>query len=210
MQKDTTSPAPHSADPVSHRVPGRLPRPSAGLLILAPLALSLGACQAIDSALYGEPPRQPQVAAISPPPPPPTPPKPPEARGVWVVGTPSLRARFDEIASSIPDEDMRPKLRSSATAAAFRAACAGAGLEFPDAVAADRPINASELKRCSDRGIQLMSYQLTLDRWTYVKASHLNTVPGLRDVVDRFGVQGSPARATAPAATPAPKKPSPA
>lgn len=122
--------------------------------------------------------------------------EPPEARGIWIVGSGAVEPRMRAVSSGyVPTPDTRPRVAPEGTAAGLRALCAGSGVEYPDMALADRPIRADELKRCSTRGITLSEYALGPRQYAYVKDAHMIAIPGVRDFVESWGVQGTPVTA---------------
>ncbi|MBB3265902.1 phosphate transport system substrate-binding protein [Azospirillum sp. OGB3] len=128
--------------------------------------------------------------------PPPTVPKPPpEERGIWIVGSPSMRGAVGTAASRFNSTpDTQPRLVAEGTNNGFRSFCAGVGLEHPDMVVSDRRIGAEEQKRCRAKGITMMEYELGPKQFVYVKDAHMMTIPGVRDFTDSWGVKGKPVR----------------
>jgi len=126
--------------------------------------------------------------------PPPKPMEPPEARGIWIVGSPTVEPRIRTVAAKYESTpDTKPRVVAEGTAAGFRTLCAGAGVEYPDMVLADRPIRADEFKRCTGKGIALTEYALGSRQYVYVKDAHMIAIPGVREFVESWGVPGNPA-----------------
>ncbi len=135
----------------------------------------------------------PQQTATLPPPSVPKPP--PEERGIWIVGSPSMRGAVRTAADRFGGTpDTRPRLVAEGTNSGFRSFCAGVGLEHPDMVVSDRRIRAEEQKRCRSKGITMMEYELAPNQFVYVKDAHMMTIPGVRDFTESWGVKGKPVR----------------
>jgi len=133
----------------------------------------------------------PQQASL--PPPPPKRAEPPAARGIWLVGAQGVEPRIRAVAANYQaTPDTKPNLTAEGTAAGFRALCAGTGVEHPDMALSDRGIRADEAKRCATRGITLTEYALGPNQYVYVKDSHMVAIPGVRDFVESWSMQGKP------------------
>ncbi len=118
---------------------------------------------------------------------------PPEARGIWIVGTQAVEPRIRAVAANYQaTPDTKPNVAAEGTASGFRTLCGGTGVEHPDMVLADRTIRADEAKRCSGRGITLTEYALGPKQYVYVKDSHMVAIPGVREFVESWGMQGKP------------------
>ena len=135
-----------------------------------------------------EPPRQ-----VALPLPPPQRTGPPEARGIWIVGAQAVEPRIRVAAATYEaTPDTKPNVMAEGTASGFRTLCAGTGVDHPDMVLSDRAIRADEVKRCSARGITLTEYALGPRQYVYVKDSHMVAIPGVRDFVASWDMQGKP------------------
>lgn len=157
----------------------------AAAMVAAVLATALAGCQFPGFA----PLRQ---AAL----PPPQRTGPPEARGIWIVGTQAVEPRIRAVAARYEaTPDTKPNVMAEGTAAGFRAACAGTGVEHPDMVLSDRAIRADEAKRCVGKGIALTEYALGPKQYVYVKDSHMLAIPGVRDFVESWDMPGKPVAA---------------
>ncbi|WP_448188095.1 substrate-binding domain-containing protein [Azospirillum sp. sgz301742] len=134
---------------------------------------------------------QPRQAAL--PLPPPKRAEPPEARGIWIVGAPAVEPRIRAAAAKYEaTPDTKPHVVAEGTAPGFRTLCAGTGVEHPDMVLADRAIRADEIKRCAAKGITLTEYTLGPKQYVYVKDSHMMAIPGVRNFVESWDMQGKP------------------
>jgi len=131
-----------------------------------------------------------QQAAL---PPPPKRAEPPAARGIWLVGARAVEPRIRAVSATYEGTpDTRPNLTAEGTASGLRALCAGTGVEHPDMALADRAIRAEELRRCAAKGITLTEYALGPRQFVYVKDAHMMAIPGVRDFVGSWGLQGKP------------------
>lgn len=136
-----------------------------------------------------------QQAAL---PPPPKRTEPPAARGIWLVGAQAVEPRVRAVSAGYAaTPDTRPNLTAEGTAAGLRALCGGTGVEHPDMALSDRAIRADEARRCTARGIALTEYALGPKQFVYVKDSHMVAIPGVRDFVQSWNMQGKPVSASA-------------
>ena len=159
-----------------------------GRLVAAPLVIGLATALAGCQFPGFEQPRQASLPS-----PPPRPAEPPAARGIWIVGAPAVEPRIRAASAKYEGTpDTKPNVQAGGTVAGFRTLCAGTGVEHPDMVLSDRAIRSEELKRCAGKGITLTEYQLGAKQFVYVKDAHMMAVPGVRDFVESWGVQGKP------------------
>ncbi|NUB16375.1 hypothetical protein GAY28_29995, partial [Azospirillum brasilense] len=143
MSVATTSGADGAAPCEGYGGDNRVPSLSKGLAMVA-VAAALAGCQFPGF-------QSPQQTATLPPPTVPKPP--PEERGIWIVGSPSMRGAVGPAASRFNSTpDTQPRLVAEGTNSGFRSFCAGVGPENPDMVASDRRSGAGEKKSCRAQG----------------------------------------------------------
>lgn len=159
-----------------------------GRSVAVPLALALATVLAGCQFPGFETPRQQASLPV-----PPKPAGPPPARGIWIVGAPSVEPRVRAVSARYEaTPDTQPNVQAGGTVAGFRTLCSGTGVEHPDMVLSDRTIRAEELKRCAARGITLTEYQFGPKQFAYVKDAHMMAIPGVRDFVESWSLQGKP------------------